>query len=103
MKPELETSHQFFLKAQQALQHGDRQAGRRWAEQAVATAPDSEEAWLILAAIASPRASVRYLDQALKINPHSRRARKGMHWAVERLRHAKPKSPAVGHTQPTRK
>jgi hypothetical protein len=27
-----------------------------------------------------------YLEQALRINPHSERARKGMHWAVDRLR-----------------
>ena len=68
------------------MQQGDRQAARRWAEKAAMLAPEAEEPWLILAALANPRASVKYLERALKINPQSQRARKGMHWAVERLR-----------------
>jgi lipoprotein-anchoring transpeptidase ErfK/SrfK len=43
-----------------------------------------------LAALASPKASVAYLNRALEINPGSERARQGMHWAVKRLRQ-KPK------------
>jgi len=45
-----------------------------------------EDPWLILAAVASPRASVEYIRTALKINPNSPRARKGMEWAMQRLR-----------------
>jgi lipoprotein-anchoring transpeptidase ErfK/SrfK len=86
MKPDPESARKIILNAQQAMQRGDRQAARGWAEQAVALDPDSEEPWLFLAALASPRASINYLDRALKINPNSMRARKGMHWAVERLR-----------------
>ena len=56
------------------MQQGDRQAARGWAEQAVALDPDSEEPWLFLAALASPRDSVKYLERALKINPSSQRA-----------------------------
>ena len=69
MKPDPESARKILLNAQQAMQRGDRQAARRWAEQAVALAPDSEEPWLFLAALASPRASVNYLERALKINP----------------------------------
>jgi lipoprotein-anchoring transpeptidase ErfK/SrfK len=77
---------QALLNARRAIQQGDRQAARRWAEMAAALRPDLEEPWLILAAVGSPRASVIYLERALQINPHSERARKGMHWAITRLR-----------------
>jgi lipoprotein-anchoring transpeptidase ErfK/SrfK len=86
VKPDPESARKNLLNAQHAMQRGDRQAARGWAEQAVALDPDSEEPWLFLAALASPRDSVKYLERALKINPRSQRARKGMHWAVERLR-----------------
>ena len=86
MNPDPDLARKTLLEAQQAMQRGDRKAARVYAEQAVALAPDSEDPWLTLAALSSPRASVEYLERALKINPHSPRARKGMHWAIERLR-----------------
>ena len=82
MKPDQEAFREILLNAQQALQRGERHTARRWAERAVELDPDSEEAWLILAAVASPRASINYLEQALKINPNSQRAQKGMQWAL---------------------
>ncbi len=93
MKPDSEAFRTALLHAQQALQRGDRRAARRWAEKAVTLAPDSEEPWLILAAVASPRASVNYLEQALRINPQSQRAHNGMQWAVERLRREQLENP----------
>ena len=86
MKTDLESAQQALLNARRAVQQGDRQAARRWAEMAVVLCPDLEEPWLILAAVGSPRASVAYLERALQINPQSERARKGIHWAVDRLR-----------------
>ncbi len=86
MKTDPESAQQALLNARRAIEQGDRQASRRWAERAAALCPDLEEPWLILAAFGSPRASVEYLEQALRINPHSQHARKGMHWAVDRLR-----------------
>ena len=71
--------------ARNALQRGDRQLARRFAEQAVALDPHFEEPWLILAALASPRASLAYLEEALKINPASQRAMAGIDWAKGRL------------------
>lgn len=103
MKPDPEFARKSLLNAQQAMQRGDRQAARRLAEQAVALDPDSEEPWLFLAALASPRASVNYLERALKINPHSQRARKGMHWAVERLRREQAEQSSKRETPPRRK
>lgn len=86
MKTDPESAQQALLNARRAVEQGDRQASRRWAEKAAALCPDLEEPWLILAAYGSPRASVEYLERALRINPHSEHARKGMHWAVDRLR-----------------
>lgn len=72
--------------AKQALRDGDRLAARRWAQKALALDPELEEGWLILASVASPGASLSYLRRALEINPHSDRARRGMHWAIQRYR-----------------
>ncbi|HEY9152155.1 MAG TPA: L,D-transpeptidase family protein [Anaerolineales bacterium] len=73
-------------KAREALRNGNRTEARQWAEHAASLAPQMEDPWLILAAIASPHASVEYIKTALKINPNSERARRGMEWAMQRLR-----------------
>jgi lipoprotein-anchoring transpeptidase ErfK/SrfK len=71
--------------ARLALQAGERLTARRWAQRAVALNPRQEEAWLMLAAVAHPKASLAYLQRALEINPASTRARNGIKWAQERL------------------
>jgi lipoprotein-anchoring transpeptidase ErfK/SrfK len=76
---------QAVQNAQNALHSGDKVSARRWAELAVSLAPEREEPWLLLAAVASPRASVEYLKQALKVNPASARAKAGMGWALKRV------------------
>ena len=73
-------------KAREALRNNNRTEARQWAERAAALAPQMEDPWLILAAVASPRASVDYIQRALRINPNSPRARKGMEWALQRLK-----------------
>lgn len=78
-------------EAQKALQRKDHRAARRWAEQAASLAPDHEQPWLFLAAVASPRASLAYLKRALEINPNSDFARQGMRWAIKRWRREAPK------------
>ncbi len=81
-------------KAREALRNGNRNEARQLAERAASLAPNMEDPWLILAAVASPRASVEYLQTALKINPNSERAHQGMEWAERRLR----ESPKPGPT-----
>jgi len=90
-------------RARLALQSGDRRQARRFAEQAVTLAPNEEDPWLLLAAIASPRASMDYLQRALQVNPSSQRARRGMEWALERIKaaEAEPKPPAPSALQPS--
>lgn len=73
-------------EAQRALRYGNRLEARRLAQKCVKLQPQREEGWLILGALASPKGSVNYLQHALSINPASQRARKGMHWAIQRLR-----------------
>jgi lipoprotein-anchoring transpeptidase ErfK/SrfK len=90
MNLKTQSAYECIRLARNAQQHGDKRAARRYAEEAVRLAPEIEEAWLMLAAVASPRASVVYLERALKINPDSERAHKGMRWAVARLRSQPP-------------
>jgi lipoprotein-anchoring transpeptidase ErfK/SrfK len=75
-----------LLNARRAYQAGDHHRARFWAQKAAAIAPEHEEGWLWLAAVSNPRASVDYLKRALQVSPQSERARKGMHWAIKRLR-----------------
>ena len=88
MNAELLQAQQALQNAREALRSGDRNAARRWAEQAAKLAPQLEDPWLILAAVASPKASMAFIERALKINPDSPRARKGMQWALKRLQSA---------------
>jgi lipoprotein-anchoring transpeptidase ErfK/SrfK len=81
-----ERSTEALRKAKLALQQGDRGLARQWATRAAALTPEREEPWLMLAALASPRASLAYLKEALEINPQSELARRGMHWAIQRWR-----------------
>ena len=74
-----------LLKARSALKNNDRMEVRRWATYALKLAPDTETAWLMLAAVACPNASIGYIQRALDINPHSDRAIKGMEWALRRV------------------
>lgn len=86
MKPVPSQINETLMSARLALKHGDHNNAKRLAGLVVSQAPDIEEAWLILAAISSPQESITYLKRALAINPQSTQARKGMHWAVGRLR-----------------
>jgi lipoprotein-anchoring transpeptidase ErfK/SrfK len=95
MNANTQAAHEAIKLARQAQLRGEKRTARSYAEQAVRLAPEIEEGWLMLAAVASPHASVAYLEQALRINPNSERAHKGMHWAISRLRDA-------AETQPSR-
>ena len=86
------TSKQDLKEAQIAIQQaalavraGDRASGRRWASLAARLDPANEQPWLIMAAMASPQASVAYCKRALELNPSSEAAKKAMEWASARL------------------
>lgn len=86
MKPVPPLINESLLDAKRALKRGDLLSAKRLAEKVVAQAPDLEEPWLILAALSEPQESIAFLKKALSVNPQSRQARKGMHWAIARLR-----------------
>ncbi len=90
---------QAIQKAKLAYQGGNPKEARHWAEVAVSLAPDLEEGWLWLASVSSPRTGLNYLNRALKINPNSARAQRGIAWAAQRVK----ESPDLGPTRPTRR
>ena len=73
-------------EAREALSNGDRRLARQWAERATKLAPQLEDPWLVLAAVAGPRLGLEYIQRALQINPNSPRARRGMEWVMQRRR-----------------
>lgn len=83
--PQIISARQALENSRLALQQGDRRLARRWAEEAIRLDPQREDPWLFLAALASPRASLAYLQKALEINPNSQRAQKGIAWAFDRI------------------
>ncbi len=99
MNNQLEEARLAVQKAREALRNNNRSEARKWAEHAASLAPQMEDPWLVLAAIASPRASMEYIQRALKINPNSPRAHKGMEWAQTRL-HDSEQGKAPGNTAP---
>lgn len=96
----LSQAYQAVRLARQALQKGDHRQARSAALQATRLAPELEDGWLLLAAVASPRASLAYLQRALEINPNSQRARLGMHWALQRARSLELAQPAPAPPTP---
>ena len=88
MTPDARQALNAIQKAKKALLQRDQRLARYWAERAAQLSPQSEEPWLMLAAVASPKASVEYARRAVQINPKSERARQAMNWAVQRLRQA---------------
>ena len=84
--PRLQQVKTLLAQAYQAMQRRERGEAYRLASQVTHLAPEMEEPWLILAGLSTPEESLRYLRHALQINPNSKRARQGMHWAIQRLR-----------------
>ena len=79
----------FIAKAREALKSGDKETARDLGEKAALLAPDMEDAWLVLtAADSNPEDALAYAQKALELNPSSVRARKGVEWAMGRLKQA---------------
>ncbi len=80
-----EIYYQALAQARLNLKLGINSEARYWAHRALAICPHCEDPWLLLAAVGSPRASLDYLEEALRIHPESRRAQQGILWARNRL------------------
>ena len=92
MSHNAEKYNRLIKQALNALNHGDKLVARTLAEKAIKESPGKEEAWLILAALATPDASIHYAKKALEINPKSTRARQAIKWALRRKRFNKTTS-----------
>src|SRR5512133_1850132 len=95
MEPNQAAAFELIEQAQQAMKKGELNAARQLAARAAQSAPELEEVWLIMAALASPRGSVAFLQKALDINPQSERAQKGMQWAQKRYQQGLEKQAAA--------
>lgn len=95
-------ARQALQNALLALKDGKHTEARAWASSAARLDPRMEEPWLILASLASPRASVEYLQRALQINPGSQKAIHAMEWALSRVegKPAPVKTHPLGKTAP---
>jgi lipoprotein-anchoring transpeptidase ErfK/SrfK len=80
--------------AMKELRHGNKQAARAWAHRAAEIDPGLEEAWLILAYLAKPRASLEYIKKALEVNPGSTAARQALVEVQRRLEKVSQVAPA---------
>jgi lipoprotein-anchoring transpeptidase ErfK/SrfK len=78
-------SRKAIANAREALRNGAMTDARQWAERAAELSPQSEDPWLILAAVVSPRDSLEYIRKALEVNPNSPRAKQGMERAMKNL------------------
>lgn len=76
---------QALIQAKQAAAKKDFKEARRLARLATRLNPQSEAAWLILAAASEPRAGLAYAAKALEINPGSKAARKAVRYLVRRV------------------
>jgi ATP-binding cassette subfamily B multidrug efflux pump len=81
----LEGPRQYIQQAYRALRMNKKAEARQIAEETIRLYPNYEGAYLILAALATPRESLEYLIKALQVNPSSKRAREGLTWALSRL------------------
>jgi lipoprotein-anchoring transpeptidase ErfK/SrfK len=64
MNEEIISAAQAIRNATEALEAGDKQAARRWAQKAAFLDREAVKPWLILADISSPKAQAAYLEQA---------------------------------------
>jgi lipoprotein-anchoring transpeptidase ErfK/SrfK len=85
MKTPLQEAQISLRQARQALSQGDRRLARQLAERAAELAPQLEDPWLVLAAVAGPRQGLDYIQRALQLNPESPRARRGLQWILQHL------------------
>ena len=81
-------AYEYLSQAQDALKKGDRKTAQEYCDLARQTAPDLEEVWLLQASLAEPQESIKHLEEALRINPASERAQRGLAWARNRLAQA---------------
>jgi lipoprotein-anchoring transpeptidase ErfK/SrfK len=99
MNTKIFEAREYIAKAREALQRGDRESAWKLGEQAALVVPDMEDAWLVLTAFdPNPQNALAYAHKALEINPESARARRGVEWALTRVKQTQARSVLVGQS-----
>ena len=99
MNTKIFEAREYIAKAREALQRGDRESAWKLGEQAALVVPDMEDAWLVLTASdPNPQNALAYAHKALEINPESARARRGVEWALTRVKQTQARSVLVGQS-----
>ena len=81
---EEDIEQRLILDSKAALRQGNRTLARRIAQQVVADNPDALDAWLILAGLSTPKASLAYLDIAHSLAPEDPRVQAALAWAHQK-------------------
>jgi len=95
VNPSRPSAQQAFSRAWRAFRQGDQRAARRWAALAARLDPTWAEPWLLLTAVATPRAAVAYATRAVELAPQDPRARQALRWALQRWRRQKKRPPVL--------
>ncbi len=77
-----------FSNALASLRKGDKSNAAYWCRLALELDPNNIEAWLVLGGLSNGKASIAYIQKALDLDPSNKTARKAMHWAIQKYRHA---------------
>ena len=74
-----------IAEAKAALRRGERWQSRRIARMVIAENPNNVDAWLILAGLSEPQASLYYAQKAQAIAPEDPRVKNALAWAQGRI------------------
>jgi lipoprotein-anchoring transpeptidase ErfK/SrfK len=81
-----------LAQAKAALRDRDRSRARRIAQRIISEYPEQVEGWLILGGIATPTASLAYLQKAQDLAPEDPRVIAAISWVQKRIQKARPPS-----------
>lgn len=77
------------------ISQGHKAEARRQLQHYVALYSNNAEAWLLLAAVSSPQASLNYVQQALALDPDDATAQQALKWAEARFNKIKLELPVA--------
>lgn len=90
----------FLAKAKALITKGQKAEARRLLHDYVGLYGNNVEAWLLLAAVSSPHASLEYAQKALALEPDNPVAQKALNWATGRQNQYKLELPVVAQANP---